>query len=291
MTDKTVANIYQYKDPLAFLISCFEAEKSKTQNLSIRKWAMALNVDDQDLLLIFKKKKKFSSALVSKLSLSLNLNSDEEAYFEAIVKLADAPTLKEKQVMELVLAELTKNRQPTVFVEDVSVFSHWVHMAIISMSKLEGFRCNKESISNFLCDEVSPEIVDEAVERLLRLELVHYDESGSLKKNYANTTTTNDAYRKSPHQYFEQVSELAKRGVETPAEEREYQCFSLAIKRENIPLYKNLIRDFRAKVCALAESDSADEVYQFNMQFFPLTTVQANLLNKKAEKSLGEMNI
>jgi uncharacterized protein (TIGR02147 family) len=225
---------------------------------------------------ILKQKKKFSSALVLKLSKGLKLNSDEEEYFEAIVKFTNASTSKEKQVLELVLAELSKNVRHTVYLEDSNVFSHWVHMAIISMSKLEGFHCTKESICSFLCDEVSIEVVNDAVDRLLHLELVHYDKNGSLKKNFENTTTKNDIYRKSPHKYFEQVSELAKRGIHLAPEEREYQCFSLAIKHDKLPVYKNLVRDFRAKVCALAESETSDEVYQFNIQVFPLTSMKTN---------------
>lgn len=283
-------NIYKFRDPLLFLSARFEFEKIQSKNLSVRKWAISLNIDDQDLLLVLKNKKKISSPMVSKLSAGLKLSSNEEAYLEALVKFTNATTLKEKQVLEIVLAELSKDHQQTILVEDENVFSHWVHMAIISMSKLKDFHCDKESVRNFLCDEVSPEIVDEAVERLLKLSLVSYDDNGSLKKNYDNTTTKNDVYKKSPFKYYEQVSELAKRGIEVAPEEREYQCFSLAINVEKIPAYKSLIRDFRAKVCALAESDTSNEVYQFNMQFFPLTAVKGYSQIDSSLDSLKSVN-
>lgn len=272
--NRTRPNIYDFQDAIEFLISSYEFEQSRTQDLSLRKWSKIIDIDAQNLILIFKKKKKLSLAQSIKISLVLNLDSKETSYFEAMIKYTYEDSEKEKRLLRMVLLELRQHTGRTVMVEDQSVFSHWVHMAIISMSKVDGFRCTQENIRDFLCDEVSQEIIDDSIERLLKLKLITQDEKGCFKKNYDNTTSKNDAYKKSPHQYFEQVAELAKKGAHSPAEEREFQCFSLAIKHEQIPMFKEMIRNFRGKVCDFAEKENSDQVYQFNIQFFPLTKRQ-----------------
>ncbi len=275
-------NVYDYQDAIEFLISSFEFEQSRTSDLSLRKWSKIIDIDAQNLILIFKKKKKLSLVQSTKISNVLNLDPVETSYLEAMIKYTYEDSEKEKRLLKMVLLELRQHTGRTVVVEDQSVFSHWVHMAIISMSKIEGFRCTQESIRDFLCDEVSQEIVDDSIARLLKLKLITQDENGCFKKNYDNTTSRNDAYKKSPHQYFEQVAELAKKGALVPAEEREFQCFSLAIKHDQIPVFKEMIRNFRGKVCDFAEKETSDQVYQFNIQFFPLTKRQTGNTLKMA---------
>lgn len=137
-------------------------------------------------------------------------------------------------------------------------------------------------------NDVPGEILDESIERLLKLNLINIDANGAITKDYDNVTSKNDVYKKSPHAYYEQVSELAKQAIGSLVEEREFQCFSLAIKHDKIPAFKEMIRNFRAKMCTFAESDITDQVYQMNIQFFPLTR---KVEGKKARASIQQMSL
>ena len=251
----------------------FAVYKTSHEELSVRKWAKILGVNTPELLMdILKRKKKMSLNLVKDVSKGLKLDPSEQLYFEVMVKFANETSAKEKQLQEILLAEIAQLRGTKILVEDNDVFSHWVHMAILTMSRLKNIKCNKETIQEYLLEPVSQEIIDQSIDRLVRLDLIKSDENGNLTRTQDHTTSKNDAFQKSPHNYFEQVSELAKKGSQVLADEREFQCFSLAITHEQIPAFKEVIRNFRAKVAALADTENADQVYQFNIQFFPLTS-------------------
>lgn len=281
-------NIFDHKNVIDYLVSCFQYEKLMNDSFSIRKWSKIMDIDSQSLVLILQQKKKISPQQTIKLMNGLMLDASEQSYFEALVKLTFAELEREKQVLEIILSELRMHTGAVAYMEDQSVFSHWIHMAILSMSRITGFVCNKDSIKEFLVNDIPGEILDESIERLLKLNLINIDANGSITKDYDNVTSKNDVYKKSPHTYFEQVSELAKQAIETPVEEREFQCFSLAIKHDKIPAFKEMIRNFRAKMCTFAESDVTDQVYQMNIQFFPLTK---KLEEKKTQASTQQMSL
>lgn len=285
MQQSQLPNIYDFKNSIEYLEKIYQFFKAKDADFSIRKWAKLMDMKSPETLMeIMKGKKKISSSLAGQISVGLKLDASESLYFETMVKYANAESLKEKQLFDLILVETAHLKGTKVHVEDQSVFSHWVHMAILSMTRVKGMHCSKETIKSFLMMEVSQAQVDEAVERLLKLNLVQYNGEGSLVKNFDHTTSKNDAFQKSPHDYFEQVSELAKNGAKVPADEREFQCFSLPIRHDQIPAFKEALRQFRAKVAAMADTENADQVYQFNLQFFPLSEVAENKNVVKNEK-------
>lgn len=285
MTLANLPNIYNFKDPVIFLERVYQFYKSKDEDFSVRKWAKIMEITSAESLMeVMKGKKKISSTLSEQLCKGLKFDASEAVYFETMVKYASAISVREKDIFELVLTEIAQLKGTKILVEDQNIFSHWVHMAILSMSRVKGILCTKETIGIFLLEKVSQEKIDEAVDRLLGLGLIEYNERGSLIKKYDHTTSKNDAFQKSPHTYFEQVSELAKAGAKIPADEREFQCFSLPIRHEQIPMFKEALRQFRAKVAALADTENADQVYQFNLQFFPLTEVAESFLKDKSEQ-------
>jgi len=58
-------------------------------------------------------------------------------------------------------------------------------------------------------------------------------------------------------------------------EDREFQSFTMAIDKQKIPLAKEMIRKFRAKLSKTV-SGNGDYVYQTNIQFFQLTECLVN---------------
>lgn len=264
-------NIYDFKDPILYLEQLFIKEKEIDPKLSVRKWAHLLGIEAPELLMnVLKRKRKLPLSIATVISKALHHDETAKTYFEVMVKMDHENSLKEKQILDIVLSEVRLLSGTVIEVEDQSIFSHWVHMAILSMSRLKGVKLSKEMIKTLLIDSVPEDQIDEAFERLMTQGLLSTDEKGSIKKTFDHTTSKNDAFKASPHPYFVQVSELSKRGAEEEASQREFQCFSLPVREEQIPEFKQMIRNFRSKMGSLA-SDEADQVYQVNLQFFPLT--------------------
>lgn len=272
MKSPQYVNIFNYEDPVSYLEALVKSFQNNQQHFSIRKWAKSLGLNTPDVLIsILKRKKNITMNLVEVLCASLMLDSTEKKYFEVMVKYSQCQSTQDKEILKLVLTELSQLKGNVKIVEDNSVFSHWVHMAILSLCRLPDVVCNKSTISTSLLNQVPDSIINESIERLLKLGLVEYDENENLTRNEHFTTSKNDVFSKSPHQYFKQVSELAIIGSDLPANEREFQCFSLPIHDSQIPLFKEMLRNFRGKVSAMSLNQPCNQVYQFNFQFFPLT--------------------
>lgn len=263
--------IYSFHDVIEFLKAVISFEQNLDANMSLRKWAKKYEMNDQDLLLILKNKKKISQNFTENMILSFQLDDKESVYLRTLVKISHAESTHEKNILQMLLLEQRSYQGTMASVEDQSLFSHWVHMAILSMSRLKtSSKLDREMIQEMLIDSVSSELIDEAIERLFKLGLLKFEE-GRFNSNFDNTISKNDAYKKSPHLYFEQVAELAKRGSRHDASEREFQCLSVPINHKLLPEFKEMIRNFRVRVCNLAQTADPDQVFQLNVQFFPLS--------------------
>ncbi len=61
---------------------------------------------------------------------------------------------------------------------------------------------------------------------------------------------------------------------QVPLEKREYTSITMAIDPKNIPRARRLIDRFQDKVVAILESGEPTEVYNMNVQLFPLTQIR-----------------
>lgn len=265
--------IYSFNDPVDYLEAVYANLKQNNPNLSVRKWSEKMGLESQEIMFeILKRKKKIPLSLIPALNKFLELNSVEAKFFETLILLSRATSNNEIKLFSTLLAEQKASAgEGVAIVHDDNIFSHWIHMVILSMSKLSGFACTPETISEIVKEDVTLELVEEAVERLLRLGLIKYNAQGSLEKVYTHTTTQNDVSKQVVHNYYQQINELSRKAIPLPVEEREFQCFSMAIKSEEIPHFKEAIRQFRYKVSSMTAEGTGDQVYQFNIQFFPLT--------------------
>ncbi|MNY47216.1 hypothetical protein D3C86_1824680 [compost metagenome] len=118
-----------------------------------------------------------------------------------------------------------------------------------------------------------------AIERLFSLKLLEKAEDGRLVSTFKRLNSKDDVLNKGIQAYHRHTCELAMTAVEQlPVELREFQSMSLPVQKEKIPLAKEMIRKFRAQFQKAMGSENANEVYQFNIQFFQLTESPATLV-------------
>ena len=284
--------IYDFEDSYSFIEAWFAYEKIKLPELTLRKWAKMLHLSsDNALFPVFKKKKPMSLALGMALSKQFGLNDVEESYFEVMIKYTEEKNISEKRTLKLILAEMKKNCGLTAYIADPTIYSHWLPMAIFSLSKIKGSFFTKESISSFLVHAATSEQISEAVDLLVKHHLISYDPIEGICPMLDHVTSENDAFISSPHNYFEHVAELAKNGAKVDASEREFQCFTLPIDHDQIPLFKEALRNFRVKVTNLADMKNANQVYQVNLQFFPISKISAMPLKDQREEKFHEATL
>jgi uncharacterized protein (TIGR02147 family) len=155
------------------------------------------------------------------------------------------------------------------------LLAHWYHVAIYVLIDLPGFVNDPEWISKRLRKKVTARQVEQVLESLETLELIERDETKGFRQASGALNTDEDVQILSAHHYHKDMIELALESLkEDKLGVREFNGVTLQINKQNLDLLKEKIRAFRKEINELTSNmEGADEVYQFNVQLFPLTEV------------------
>lgn len=151
-----------------------------------------------------------------------------------------------------------------------SVLADWYHFAILSLADTKDFKTDPKWIGKRL--NISVFQAKDSLEKLKNLGLIEL-KGTKLRKTNKNVSTTTDmeshALRISHRQSIEQAL-LALN--EVPLELRDITGITLAIDLKRLPLAKKIIKEFRLKMSDLLEKGDQSEVYNLNIQLYPVST-------------------
>ena len=118
----------------------------------------------------------------------------------------------------------------------------------------------------------------QAIERLKRLNLVDIKEDGEIIACTETSYTTSDIPSDAIKLHHEEHLKLAQKAIyEQDIKHREIGSTTIAINKEHVQEFKELIRDFRKKISALADnSKNKDSVYLLGTQLFRLDKENLN---------------
>lgn len=156
------------------------------------------------------------------------------------------------------------------------LLAQWFHVAIYVLVGLDSFRNDPEWLAEKLRKKVNSKQTQDALDSLEALKLIEKDEIKGYKQTSGALSTADDLRHLSVYRYHKDMIELSINSLENDASEvREFNGVTLSISKDNLPLLKEKIRAFRKEINELTTNiPGADEVYQLNVQLFPLTEVK-----------------
>ena len=150
--------------------------------------------------------------------------------------------------------------------------SDWHYYSILCLAETPDFQDNYQWIADRLQTSVAK--VREAMERLLRLELLVYTKEGNLTCNEVELFTTEDIPNASLKMRHSDNLESAKESIlKDDVLVRDFSFATLAVNPKKLPEAKKLIRKQQDELIALLESGERTEVYELCMQLFPRTNI------------------
>lgn len=286
-------DLFTYSEARQYLNDVLAFRKSKDEGFSVRKWAKEMDLGSHALLVyLLQGKRQIRIQHLGFLLKGLKLTAQERLYLQALVQYEGAASIEEKDLCRLWLSELnpTKEFEPRLL-NEFKVVAEWYHMAILSLCETEGFDGSPKEAARRLGGRITAEQAKQAIERMISLGLL--EKTGlHLKPTQKRLTTRNDIADAGARHYFKQTMDLAVQAVDQiPLEQRECQSFSIAISKDKMSLAKQMIRKFRTQFSQLIGEGSADEVFQFNLQFFQLTETSSARTEKHALPMNQEINI
>lgn len=266
-------DIYLYTDYRAYLSAWFEESKRMHPYMSYRYLGSKIPADPGYLVRILGGQRHISEAMIPGFIKALRLTDREAQYFQALVPFTKARG--ERSVREALqkLLALRDFRVKTLESEQYKFYQSWRHTAVRLVLALGSFDGRFDSLARRLSPEITPEQAKESVQLLQELGMVREEPDGtwSLTEDFIST---GDAWKGAAVKEFQrQTLQLALESLDRHSkEERAVSTLSLTIPRSELPILKDIAKQFRAQVMRWAGAQpNPDSVYQLNMQIFPLT--------------------
>ena len=268
-------SIYNFEDPIKYISSFITKKKESDSDFSLRKFTTSVGLKSPAPLIdVLSGKKKLKDKLANIIVEGLEIDASEKMYFEAILAKSQTYSEEKMKMYDLIMQELSPRKEKefnSFKTSELDIFSHWIYMAILSLSELDDFDLTVKNIKMKLVEKVESEKIEKALFELFSHGLLVTNSDGKIQKKYLRNTTKSDISHKSAKTYYSLVCDLAKKAIDTPLKLREFSTFSMPLNKKDIPLAKEIIRKCRNNLSKLSEKEGKDEVYQVNLMMFPLS--------------------
>ena len=242
---------------------------------SLRAFARDLNISCARLSLVMNGKRGLSVSAAEMIGVKLGLSDFERSIFCDLVQSQHARSQASKEIALARLQSKMADVQGRVIQLDTfKIISDWYHFGILQLMHLKSFQPDVKWIAQAL--QIQPTQVEEALERLLRLELIKKEGSQlRLLQEYVSSVdgVSSEAVRK----FHSQILEKAMQALELQSiEERDHSTLLMPVDSTKLPLVKERIRKFRQELCRefTADDDQLNSVYSLSIQFFRVGHVQ-----------------
>ncbi len=267
-------NVFEFSKPTEYLSSLLETKQKINPRFSLRAWARQMGFASPAVLsMILNQKRKLHPKQAIRIKNTLGFSEEESRYFDFLILYANAPSLGEKEFYENVLKTLRPDNQlSSLDLDHFKLISDWYHIAILEMVRLSDFKEDPQWIGQRLMGEISKTKIKDAIQRLLRLNLLTKDASGKLVRTQQRIATPTDIPDEGIKRFHAQRIENALVALKDDfMDERDITAQTVISSKLKIKEAKKMIQTFRRRLSSFLESGPKEEVVQLNVQLFKLT--------------------
>lgn len=267
---------YRYLDFRLYLKDLLKAEKARNRYFSFRYFSRVAGLSSPSYLkMVMDGKRNLSPSSIHQFAKAFKLGRKETAYFEALVLFNQARTEKEKDLYFERLSALRPTGNLHGLEKDQYEYYTHKHFVIIrEMVALPHFQDDPAWIAGRLSPPIKPKDVEHSIDVLTRLGLLKRDPTGKLVQCDASVTTPPEVVSIEVMQFHKAMINDAKDALfAVPPDQRDISAVTVPIPLKSIPELKQKLQTFREELVAMINKgdQNFDEVYQFNIQLFPVT--------------------
>lgn len=271
-------DLFSTMDYRAYLKDYYAAQKGNNPHFSFRFFARLAGFTSPGYLkMVMDGERNLSPASIGKCVKALKLSMKEASYFEALVLFNQASGDEERDHYFERLSALRPTTRLTGLQKDqLGYFTQKHYVVIREMIALPDFEEDPAWIAKRMNPPIKPKEAEEALQALERLGLIKRDPTGKLVQ--VDTSLRTDPEVNSIHVFHFHRGMLndAKEAMLTvPAAGRDITALTIPIPKASLPTIKKRIQEFRESIVHYVnEGDqNFDEVYQLNIQLFPVTRI------------------
>jgi uncharacterized protein (TIGR02147 family) len=278
MRKKSGISIFNYVDYRFFLTDYIKRQKAVSRGFTYRSFALRAGLSAGLLKDILSRRQNLTLQSMRKYAGAMELSEKETAYFEVLVGFTNADTNDEKSRF---FGEMVRLRGRSIVrfldVRQYEYFSQWYHAVVRELVTHGGLGCDADAISRCITPAVSPAKVRKSIRLLRELGLIHQNAAGEWRAADRIISSEFEIQSVALKNYHLGMLERAAESLDSsPSGEREFQGLTISASRETFMRLKDRIRSFTDEILAMvaAEENRVDEVYQINLQMFPVTRMK-----------------
>jgi uncharacterized protein (TIGR02147 family) len=271
--DEFMPDIFNYTDYRKFLYDWFEEKKKGNPSVSFRMIAGKVGYKAPSYLpSLLACKVNMSLAMCLKFCSVMKLSKRACDYFQNMVLFCNAPSHEEKQIYFDKMRSFKEAAVRIVASDQYRFYEKWYHSAIRAVLDFFPFRDEYEMIGKLLIPEVSAEDVSASIQLLQELKMIEIDNDGCYRPVTDVISSGYDATGMAINTFLFNSLRLSESALgRFKMDERTFSCLTLGISEKGYKEIRQELRDFRSRVMKIATEDTADRIYQFGFQLFPLS--------------------
>ncbi len=230
--------------------------KLRNSSYSLRAFARDLQIGSTSLSDVMSNKRRLSKKNLQKVADKLALSPKELDIIENEIQGNYKKSKEEVQHLEL--------RE-----DQFRLISDWYYLALLNFANLPDNYADADYLAQRLGLPAST--IQEALERLVRLDLIKIEE-GRIIRTAAPLTTTHEIASIAIRKHHRDQLHLAEKSLDQDdIKNRNFNSITMAINPEKIDKAKEIIRKTVSKIENTLEDETPKEVYVLNFHLFPVS--------------------
>jgi uncharacterized protein (TIGR02147 family) len=266
-------DVLKYDDPRSFLRAVLAKQREGTTRFGLRALARQAGLPSPSgLSMVIHGKRSLTLPIAQKLTRALELTGKKRKYFLALSALDTASDVQEKARLQKVLLRLRRTKEEKdLGLEQFKLLSTWYYPVIYVLAGMSDFSSDADLLRRKLGNKVTQLQISETLKDLIKLGLLE-DKGGRISQMDGPLNADTPHEITAILQYHQQMITFALEALKLPVQEREFNGATIPVPKAVLPQLKEKIRTFRKEINEFAsQTTDPGDVYQLNIQFFPLT--------------------
>ena len=251
----------------------YDWRKSNQKWFSYRYVAKEIGIDHAVLIKVLKKERHLTEKHVDAVEKLCGFSVEESEFFRYIFVFEKS---KNQDQIKVILEKILGYKERKIYsieLDKFEFYTKWYYSAIRSLIDFFPFNGSYKELSQKLSPSISASEAREAVELLLKLNLIFKDDKGFLRITSqsisANAKWGDIAIRK----FQADTMRLANEAIDRyEKKDRDISTMTLSLNKERFAELQELTAEYRKRITQLVtQHQDEDTVYQCNIQLFPLS--------------------
>lgn len=268
--------IEYYSDYRKFLKDFYADQKKRFPFFSNRYFCKKAGIKSPSLLKeVIEGKRNLTEKTIPAFAKGLKLNENDAKFFNLLVHFNQSKSVRGKQeYLEQMRGLARKVKQDLVPADHYAYYSKWYNPVIRELACIMEWNDDYGRLARSVNPPIKKSEARESVKLLLELKFLVKAKDGSYTQSHPAITTGREVTSVGVRALNQHLSVMGTEAIDRfPASERDISSLTVGISKKSYRLIKEEIQEFKNRIIRIVDDDKdSDEVYNINVQLFPLST-------------------